>query len=77
MRMFIPMLSAIVFAACGNRTVQRESQMTSFTAGETKSDTANLFTVPADQIGHLQIAAARCARSWSCPETSCELGSRC
>ena len=30
--------------------------MTSFTAGETKADTANLFTLPNDQIAHLQIA---------------------
>jgi cobalt-zinc-cadmium efflux system membrane fusion protein len=32
--------------------------MTSFTTGETKADTANLFTLPADQIAHLQIAPA-------------------
>ncbi len=62
MRILIPMFWAIVFAACGNRTVQRESQMTSFTAGETKADTANLFTVPADQIGHLQITPVAAGR---------------
>jgi cobalt-zinc-cadmium efflux system membrane fusion protein len=32
--------------------------MTSFTTGETKADTANLFTLPSDQIAHLQIAPA-------------------
>ena len=37
---------------------QSESQMTSFTAGETKADTATLFTLPADQIAHVQIATA-------------------
>ena len=30
--------------------------MTSYTAGETKAETANLFTLPSDQIAHLQIA---------------------
>ena len=30
--------------------------MTSFTASETKADTAELFTVPKEQIAHLQVA---------------------
>ena len=52
-------LCAVLFlAACASRTTQSESQMTSFTTGETKADTANLFTLPADQIAHLQIAPA-------------------
>ena len=57
-RALIPWLCAAVIAlsGCGARTNQRESQMTSFTAGETKADTANLFTLPNDQIAHLQIA---------------------
>lgn len=41
---------------CSSRTGQREAQMTSFTAGEPKAETANLFTLPSDQIAHLQIA---------------------
>ena len=62
MRMPIPLGGAAVLAialalaACGTRTGQSESQMTSFTAGETKAETANLFTLPADQIAHLQIS---------------------
>ena len=60
MRVLIPLCGAIAVAsalalvACGNRA--GVSQMTSFTAGETKSETANLFTLPDDQIAHLQIA---------------------
>ena len=50
-------IAALLLAACGARN-QSESQMTSFTAGETKADTANLFTLPAEQIAHLQIAPA-------------------
>jgi len=48
--------SALALSGCGARTGERESQMTSFTTGETKADTANLFTLPSDQIAHLQIA---------------------
>jgi cobalt-zinc-cadmium efflux system membrane fusion protein len=56
-RALIPLLGTAVFAAsgCGSRA-QRESQMTSYTAGETKAETANLFTLPADQMAHLQIS---------------------
>jgi cobalt-zinc-cadmium efflux system membrane fusion protein len=50
--------AALALSGCGARTRQDESQMTSFTAGETKVDTANLFTLPDDQIAHLQIAPA-------------------
>ena len=50
------LVAALVLSGCGSRTSQRESQMTSFTTGETKADTANLFTLPNDQIAHLQIA---------------------
>ena len=48
--------AALALCGCGARSDRRESQMTSFTAGETKADTANLFTLPNDQIAHLQIA---------------------
>ncbi len=35
-----------------------ESKMTSFTATESKADTAELFTVPKEQLPHLQIVSA-------------------
>jgi len=54
----LALCAALILAACGSRTTQSESQMTSFTAGETKADTATLFTLPAEQIAHLQIAPA-------------------
>jgi cobalt-zinc-cadmium efflux system membrane fusion protein len=47
---------AIALAACGTRSAEKLSQMTSFTAGETKAETADLFTLPNDQIARLQIA---------------------
>ena len=57
MRILLACFAALFLAACGSRN-QSESQMTSFTAGETKAETANLFTLPAEQIAHLQIAPA-------------------
>lgn len=47
---------ALALAACGTRPGQNASQMTSFTAGETNSETANLFTVPAEQMAQLKVA---------------------
>jgi len=49
------LLGVLIISGC-SRTSQREAQMTSFATGETKAETANLFTLPADQIAHLQIA---------------------
>jgi membrane fusion protein, heavy metal efflux system len=38
---------------------ESESKMTSFTANEAKADTAELFTVPKEQMEHLQIVPAK------------------
>ncbi len=46
-----------VLAGCGNRA-EKASQMTSFAATEAKADTAALFTVPADQMAHVQVVKA-------------------
>ena len=43
--------AALALCGCGASTSQRESQMTSYTAGETKADTANLFTLPSRPDG--------------------------
>ena len=42
-------------SGCGSGPGESESRMTSFTASESKADTAELFTVPKEQMGHLQI----------------------
>ena len=59
-RITIPMgcaaVLAIALAACSTRSAEKLSQMTSYTAAETKAETADLFTLPNDQIAHLQIA---------------------
>jgi len=46
----------VVFGLTGcGKTEEKESQMTSYTASESKADTASLFTVPADQMTHVQV----------------------
>jgi len=45
-------------SGCGNGGPGTESKMTSFTSNEASSDTAELFTVPREQMSHLQVVAA-------------------
>jgi len=51
--------TVIVLAAgisgCGGGIGESESKMTSYSGGENKDDTAQLFTVPNEQLTHLQI----------------------
>jgi len=49
----LPLGSAL--SGCGSGPGEQESKMTSFTSSESKADTAELFTVPKEQIAHLQI----------------------
>ena len=42
-------------AGCGSGAGESESKMTSYSSGETKADTAELFTVPQDQMAHVQV----------------------
>jgi membrane fusion protein, heavy metal efflux system len=46
----------VVLSGCGSG--EPESKMTSFTSSESKADTAELFTVPKEQMAHLQIVPA-------------------
>ncbi len=50
------LLVSAALAGCGSRARESESQMTSYSSTESKNDTANLFTVPEDQMAHVQIA---------------------
>ena len=45
------------FAGCGAGPGAAESKMTSYSASEAKADTASLFTVPQDQMAHVQVVA--------------------
>jgi len=46
-------------SGCSSGPEEPESKMTSFTSTETKADTAELFTVPKEQMAHIQIVAAQ------------------
>jgi membrane fusion protein, heavy metal efflux system len=62
-KMLIPILSAasltsaLAFPGCSAGPAESESKMTSYSATETKADTASLFTVPQDQMAHIQVVA--------------------
>jgi cobalt-zinc-cadmium efflux system membrane fusion protein len=50
----LPLTTALTGCGSGDP----ESKMTSFTSSESKADTAELFTVPKEQMAHLQIVPA-------------------
>jgi cobalt-zinc-cadmium efflux system membrane fusion protein len=45
----------VVFAGCGSGPGDSGSKMTSYSGTESKADTASLFTVPQDQMAHIQV----------------------
>jgi membrane fusion protein, heavy metal efflux system len=55
--LFVIALECLLSAAgCGSRSGESESKMTSYSAGEHPADTAELFSVPQEQMSHVQIA---------------------
>jgi cobalt-zinc-cadmium efflux system membrane fusion protein len=54
---FATLATGLVFAGCGSGPGDSESKMTSYSGTETKADTASLFTVPQDQMAHIQVVA--------------------
>jgi membrane fusion protein, heavy metal efflux system len=46
---------AVAFALAGCSSGERASEMTSFSAKETKSETPELFTIPQNQMSHVQV----------------------
>jgi membrane fusion protein, heavy metal efflux system len=63
-KIFIPIFcaaslaTALAFAGCSSAgPAESESKMTSYSASETKADTAELFTVPLDQMAHVQVVS--------------------
>jgi membrane fusion protein, heavy metal efflux system len=45
----------LLLGGCSSGAGEAESKMTSYSTGENKADTAELFKVPADQMSHLQV----------------------
>jgi cobalt-zinc-cadmium efflux system membrane fusion protein len=52
--------SALCAAGCGSG--REESKMTSYTAGQAQGDSASLFTVPQEQMSHVQVVAVEKSR---------------
>jgi cobalt-zinc-cadmium efflux system membrane fusion protein len=50
---------SISFSGCGGGPTESGSGMTSFTSSEAKSDTAQLFTVPKEQLAHVEVVPAQ------------------
>jgi cobalt-zinc-cadmium efflux system membrane fusion protein len=46
---------ALASAGCGSGHSENESKMTSYSTGQNKADTAELFSLPPDQISHIQV----------------------
>jgi cobalt-zinc-cadmium efflux system membrane fusion protein len=47
--------SVLAFAGCSSGPGEAESKMTSYSTGENKADTAELFSLPPEQVSHIQI----------------------
>lgn len=58
--MVAAMGAAIGFAGCGSK--DRASEMTSFSAKESKSETPEMFTIPQDQMAHVQVVTVQPAK---------------
>jgi membrane fusion protein, heavy metal efflux system len=59
------MAAGFLFTAisgCGSRPSESESKMTSFSSSESKADTAELFSVPQDQMSHVQVVSVEKSR---------------
>ena len=46
---------SLAFCGCGSAPSESASKMTSFTNSESKTETADLFTLPQEQVSHVQI----------------------
>jgi membrane fusion protein, heavy metal efflux system len=58
-RVFALTLFALACAACGSGPNESESKMTSYTASEKKSDTAQTFHITQEQTAHIEIDPVR------------------
>jgi membrane fusion protein, heavy metal efflux system len=67
-KMFIPiffaasLVAALASIGCNAGPAESESKMTSYSGTETKADTASLFSVPQDQMAHVQVVSVEKAK---------------
>jgi membrane fusion protein, heavy metal efflux system len=55
-------LSVALLAGCGSGPGESESKMTSYSSAENKAETASLFTVPQEQMAHVQVVSVEKTR---------------
>ena len=55
--LFAPFAALMALGGCSSGPAESESKMTSYSGTETKGDTASLFTVPQDQMVHVQVVS--------------------
>jgi len=65
--LYVPLLAALGSIAfgltgCDSNVSEPESKMTSYTANESTADTAQLFTVPQDQMAHIKVVPVEKSR---------------
>jgi cobalt-zinc-cadmium efflux system membrane fusion protein len=53
------LLLAIAFSGCGGGAAEPESKMTSYSGTESAAESANLFTVPQEQMTHVAVVAVQ------------------
>jgi cobalt-zinc-cadmium efflux system membrane fusion protein len=58
----IASVAIVASDGCGSGRGGAESKMTSYSSREAKSDTADLFTVPQDQMAHVQVVPVKKSR---------------
>ena len=54
---FTALAVGLALPGCGAGPTESESKMTSYSGTESKADSASLFSVPQDQLAHLQVVA--------------------
>lgn len=59
---FAAVATGLAVAGCSSGPAGSESKMTSYSGTESKADTASLFTVPQDQMAHIQVVAVEKAK---------------
>lgn len=58
----VALAAGLALTGCVAGPTESESKMTSYSASESKADTASLFTVPQEQMAHLQVVAVEKAK---------------
>jgi membrane fusion protein, heavy metal efflux system len=59
---YIGLAGALVILLAGCSSERGANEMTSYSSGESKTDTASLFTIPQDQMSHVQVVTVQASK---------------